>query len=694
MAGVIREYVFDNFSGGMASAVDPSDMPKNMAQECHNVDGAISPGRLRKAPGTQIYDFNGLLSNGKMPQNEKIISLHAFVYNEVWVGSEKVNRMKELVIIQVDGVHGLDWYELERTVGQDNWVLSDISPYYCGWDSAGTLIYSAGVFKGEYGVTRAGKVRWLEHGGILRAACGAFVNTDVAPSHPMFNKSDSFPIQWRYVNLWPIAADDPDDNRGMFKVFDYTSAQFGQCKYGEAGLWRGRSLPDYTPPLVITSFSTGQWAFDTYSNYGYLETAYILYAVLAEYDGHQIATLKSIPLESSHFVHQAGQAGYHSWTTKFKISIPKTANVPSCPDRLTALRVYRAPKLLGLIDPESPGSDQEAISFNDYDMVLRLGMKDGMEGLFGSTGAFSWAGGYWTIRIQVAASMEWYNANPSVTNLWQNMFVRFKIGDDYREYKIYDSLGIGHTGELGFYTDIRFAASYEAALDGTRPFTINARWYEDGTNYSIVFVDPNIVMDESPSWLVPDIPLSKMPKIECNYSKATVFKDRMLVWDVAYDDELKPKMLRYSYPINSIFAGFDIQPNFLNVPFVSANQIMGVHNYLDFALVFGKEKAYKYLILDDGISQQLIEFLWEGGIESMDSVCEIDGIIYFLGRLGSRKSLYRWIPSSGKWEDLGDRIKPTLDDFEAIPNMRFDLAVGLFIPHEKKYLLNMPVMSQ
>ena len=188
---------FKLFNRGQGDGLDTVDMSPSFAKRAINVDLTRKDGKISKAYGTELFTFGGLLDGGYLPNHEKIISIGSFVYNKVWDSGDRVNILIEHVIVQVDGEDGFNWYEFWRNVGTDIWVMVNDpdTPFKCGWDDNGDP-YATGSFEGNFGVTKAGRCRWLENNGVLRAACGAHMDIST-------DTSNSYPIQWRYINRMP-----------------------------------------------------------------------------------------------------------------------------------------------------------------------------------------------------------------------------------------------------------------------------------------------------------------------------------------------------------------------------------------------------------------------------------------------------------------------------------------------------------
>ncbi len=100
-----------------------------------------------------------------------------------------------------------------------------------------------------------------------------------------------------------------------------------------------------------------------------------------------------------------------------------------------------------------------------------------------------------------------------------------------------------------------------------------------------------------------------------------------------------------------------------------------------------KSPLFKYLIVSDGLTEVLLEQFWDVGIESIDSLEMIDGIIYFWGSRGDQISLYVWDGNSPPRE-IGALNKDVLDAALSEDFVRTDLVKGLYVPFEKKYLLS------
>lgn len=665
----------------MASSPDPNDLKPDLAQYALNIDTQTMPGALQKATGVSVYDFSDVLNNGQLPNGEHIVSVGRLVYNKVWDGDEKVNRLMELVVIQVDGDHGFDWYEIEREVGTENWILQHgENALFCGWDANGNRIYSNPEFEGQFGVTRAGKARWMEHNGVLRAACGAFINTDAIPAHPMYNKSDSFPLQWRYVNRWPI---DPavGEVKGYFKEYRADQTNVGHCLLGHSGLVRSVGLPDYTPPEIeLLTWDSTSWGttkvWPLFNDLGYV-SGVVKYVLLAEFDGHQIASQKAEPETNESLVLNTS---YYAWGSRIKITITDYATDGSFPKRLSAFRLYRSYQSTGVQIAGQPNATPTI--FPPYEQFARLDIKDGQEDLFVIDSIRSGAQFKWVPNRDIASEFP--------EGLLDDLTA--KVTDDTgTEYEC----NVDDTGAYNEWVFVTLDLPAAAEITNGNHYVLrfNSRWRVNGNNVEIYFVDFNLPQIIGvPSWIEPNTELDRLPPIECNYAKAVVFRERNYVVDVAFDDVLEPTMLRYSNATNDPLAGFDLFPKYL-IPAISKDdKIVAIANYLDFALILTKYKIFKYLIGSDGINELLAEQPWEIGIEAIDSFTVVNGISYFLGRSGGEVSLYVWNPS-GAPKNVGHAIRPTLDGILNAQNMHSEMATGLWLPKDKKYLLNLPIMN-
>jgi len=689
----MRSIKIDNYSGGMITAIDPLKLPYGAGQLAVNVDTERKPGSLCKCWGIKSATLGGLWP---VPNYEsvRILSKGRLVYNQVWDGSTKVNRLRELIVIQVENLpsgldHGLDWFEFEHTVGDTDWIipLAAQQPFFCDH-----IAGSSDAWQGAYGYTRAGKVRWLEHAGVLRGACGAFICNDESSSFN--NMSDSFPIQWRYVNRLPDADTDPTQNLGFFQCYDYSNANFGKCLWGFGKINRGRSLPNYNPESVFSiatnSYNNDVPYFYSHDNIGFLSSVQLQYSLLPVYDGHQISPSK---FESKKIYYPAYVDNFVGAVTKFYIEIPETSSGGyTIPERLTGYNLYRSHANLGLISDISPVSG-ETVNYGSYQIAQNIDSRIGIENIFNRRAQYLETGNAAHIEFYISFINDnayWNGAR----SLYKDLFIAYNDGTNDREYPITDSSVYWYAGTpAGMRMSIYFGSVGNTGLTAglEYEFAIHSRWYDTGSDtVKIAILDVNANLGEAPPYLLPDRALSEQPIVECNYGGAAIFKDRMLVYDVAHNDELKPDTLRYSYPVNSAFAGFDIQPFELIPPNIKKdNRIVGAFNYLDYAIILTEKMPfYKYLVEDSGI-EQVIELLWDFGLESIDSVKEHNGLLYFWGNRGDVKTICVWNPARNI-VDAGKFIRPDLDAVLAQEGVRSDLTKGVILPHENKYLICIP----
>jgi hypothetical protein len=661
MPAVEQYIVFDDFRGGQKDSVDPQNLPRDSAQSAWNVDFTRSKGTLCRAFGATEY--TGIIN--PLPSDLNILSLGRLVYNKVWDGNDKVNERWEMVVIQYDGDNGFDWYEAHRRVGATSWMLE--GPYHCGWDSNGNPTYSAPQFRGEWGVTKAGRVRWIEHSGVLRAACGSFIAPEGSTNE---NTSDSFPIQWRYINRYPADGDDP---QGFFQEYRYTSPNYGTCYLAEAGLWRGRSLPRYNPSLSYLD------KYQSISEMGFSSsnTTHFHYAAIPVFDGHQIGIMVDDPVN---FILPKYEESAWEWAFKLRISIPDYANEDSFPRRMSAIKIYRAWK--------QPRGSQPL--WGNYTEAAHIDIKDGSDVLWAYNGELEEASVVQgTMRVWLPQSHQIHD------DLFVGLYIRIYIDDDtYEEYEITDSSHPAPNYENLYITFTPPAANTGLVEGNDYAFEIYARWKPSGDDMILDFVDFNQVLGAAPPWILAGKEPDDQPEAECNYGAGTVFKDRLWVWDVAYDDVKSPGMLRFSNPVNAEFAGFDLFPNYI-IPSVPGDEnIVGVFNYLDYLLIFTRRRILRYLISADGSVDAIAELLWDVGCESIDSMREVNGIIYFFGRIGELRTLFVWNPNSGRPPiDIGELNRSTLDELLGYSGVNSEMAHGIYVPHEKKYILNIPVFE-
>ena len=692
-----------NFSGGMASNYDPADLIQKAGIYVNNADVGRQRGRLCKTYGTADFDFNGAWppEGGDPPD---VYSIGRMVYTKVWDNDVKVNTLKELIVLQLDcGENSLYWYELERTVGDDDWVLS--GPFACGWDDNFVPYqpyWTTGV-DGQWGVTKAGKIRWHEKDGVLRAACGAYIETD--ENHPEFNKSDSYPFQWRYINRYPGNPDIAKVN-GYFQNYDdfdtSSSHPVGHCQWHHAGFWRGRSIPDYTPSLSVVLNSAEHDIWQVHDKIGYQTSARLLYALLAEYDGHQIAPLKMEPLEKHDHYHSDNT---HTWTCKFKISIPKDdADDYEIPTRLTGYRFIASMIDMGIIGSGGGILGDVGYDYPPYVERARIDIKDGIEKVFGGEGYVRHDGATNTLLDFSIGTDQWaFEALTSTgdhTNFWKDFFVKIQIdADTYEEYKIDSSVGVNQTPGLPDAYRIRLAFNRLPTAQGGQladetwyKFEINSRWYAETSGSdeyaSIVFFDNGQTANETPSWVDVGSKVEDQPIVTCNPTQFIDYTERMFaVPDVALDDEIESLVLPYSNPVNDPFAGFDLFPNYIEVPTTKDDKIMGVGNHLDFLIIWTKYKIFRYLISGTGI--YLDELPWDVGLVSRDSLT-FDGDIWrFLGRKRDKISWYAY-DGENEPREIGEPIQDELSKILSAQHIEPDLAQSFNLPKEDKVLLSIP----
>lgn len=693
MRSLIKRVKFKDFSRGMMDTPDPGDIPTNSAQTCNNADFVRKAGKLSKSYGVSEYTFGDLWTSQK-----PILSMERFVYNKVWSSGDNINKPHEIVIVQVipssASLHFFEWYEFERPVDLSaGWTIS--GPFYIGYDEFYNYIWS-NEFKGEWGITWPGRINFTETSGVLRAGCGNFINEDENFSD--HNKSNAYPILWKYVNRYPREPipDSPDiEVNGFFKVFDDGDTLNGECLESYEGIWRGRSIPDFTPTLtLLDSDSPSQPSrWPTHDQFGYEETSRNLYAVLAEYDGHQIAPLKHEPAGSYCSISQDYQK---EWTTKLQIEIAggdgQAIQDYSFPKRLTALRFYRAAMSLGIIAPGYVQAHAPTAQYGPYEEIYRIDIRDGVENVFSGEGQFV-TGATYDCRAQFNISTS--NPDDIATDLWKDLFIRVDIGDDtFEEYRILWS-GAGTNAAWGYSGLIEFNLPVGSSIDPTAEenyhFSINSRWYYDDTagedNVKITLLDSNVPILDSPPWLVSGLELKNQPKVECNYTHSAIYKDRNFVWGSAFDDIIRPLMLRWSNEINHSHAGYDLFPNYLFPETTRDDEIVGVANHLDWMLIFTKRKLFKYMIQNS--SMVLAEQPWDVGVVAANSLRYYNGKFYFWGKQGEKTSLFVWDGESEP-KDIGKFNKKLITTMLNLPDSKPEWAMALPIPYEDKIIFNMP----
>lgn len=687
----VKTFKIRDFSGGEATNPDAGDQAGNTALEARNVDTTQFPGCLYKTTGATIYEFDGKLLDGLLPAGEEILSVGAMVYNKVWDGSVKVNRPTELVIVQVkDAAHDFSWYELERAVGSEEWTLSPPSapPYYMGWDHDSPFAAecwgspTTPIMEYLFGVSNAHsqRARWLSDRGVLRAALGNHLCESLDSSHPMFNKADSFPLQWRYVNRMPI---DPavDDVNGYFKDFDLNSTDYGKCVLGFEGLTRSIGFPDYTPPALIlvqneTTPPTTRKTWQCWNDMGY-QSAFIKYVLLAEYDGHQIGDLKRDPETIAEIV---TTLSYYTWVTKLSITITGLDPLETLfPRRLSGFRLYRSYQNLGVQTAGQVVSKAE--TYPSYDEIARFDIRDGLTNV-------------WNVDAICNTTYQFMFEHHTAENqvidddLLKDLFLRFTDDNgDVKEYPI-TSMTTPDPGWVKFNFNPTVTPSL--TIGNHYIVTINSRWYRHNLPWDYVkinFIDFNMTRGSAPPWIDPNTERTELPRIDCNYSQARIFKDQMWVSGVAYDDEKKPLMLRSSNPVNNPLAGFDIQPNYLIPAADEDDEIICVRPYLDFLLVGTKRKLFKYL-LSGGQMEVLAEMPWDTGVNAIDAYIEVDAVSYFVGRRGDRKILYVWIPD--RKPIALDKVRKEVEDILNAPDINLALTQAIPLLRDDKVLFSIP----
>jgi hypothetical protein len=675
---------FRNFDGGMMSAVDNDLRPPTAANLARNIDPYSRMGMMRKATGTSVYDFDGELPDGELPNNEQIISAGHLGYVKVWSddGNTQVNELWELVVLQINGDNNFDWYELTRKVDGGTWTLD--GPYMCNLDPLESDFFSIE----KWGATKVGRIRWTEKDGVLRAACGAHVSTA--------GVSDSYPMQWRYINRHPIADTDPNKNLGFFKIFDSTDANVGECLHSFHGLWRGRSLPDYTPPAItIVSNGIGDTFFFSHDNLGYFNANRMQYALLTELDGHQICGLKLDPVGNYRYPTPGlvqDDSGY-SWVTKIKLTIDEDADIVyALPERVTGFRLYRS--YVQCVFTESgpaPTGIQGAMS--KYGEIARIDIRDGVEQVVNAVANLTDEGtDVWKAKWAVGWQEGNINAPDRIEDIWKDMFLKIQISDTVsEEYKI-TSCEISEEAGVGNFMNIFITATGTTMVTATNyPISINSRWYDNGSDQvEIVLIDTNIETMDSPPWLVQGVELVNQPKIECNYSKSIITKGRNLVVGIAYDDKIERIIARSSYPIGHPFAGFDLFPVDVSPELRSDDEIMGAAVALDRVYLFGKNKIIQRMITDDGI-ELLGELPWDIGLASIDGLFEFNSKWCFIGNERGKTSIYIW-DGVGRPIPVGDRIADFIETILVLPANNIELSKVYYLPKDRKYIVSIPYM--
>lgn len=678
----IKRIKFDDFSKGMMDSPDPGNLPSNAAQECNNVDLNRKPGSLCKAFKPEEYNFTGVWTG-----QGQIISASRFVYHQDWEGAEPVSKDIEMVVIQVvpsSIYHLFEWYEIKRTIDVTNWEIS--GPFYIGYDETTYEYTWSTEFKGDWGITWPGPIFWHEENGVLRAACGGYINDN--ESFDDYSISNSYPIQWRWVSRWPKDPGTQDfEVNGFFEVFDNADPEYGNCLDGYLGIWRGRSIPDFTPTLTLVENSAGtqsnRWV--THDQFGYLNSTRNLYVALAEYDGHQIAPLKHEPTNSYVWVEEGNEKEY---TTKHQIEVTKNSQTLEYefPKRLTAFRFYRASMNLGEKSEGAALVYAAGAQYGPFEEIYRVDIKDGVESVYSGEGKFTnISGTSWKVEFVIAVG----SAADVSEDVWKNLFVKVDLGDGtYEEYQIDDSDSYdGGDANYGrFYFTV--GASTGIASLSTYAFTVNSRWYYDSSSESvkIQLLDNNLPVQDSPPWLVPGKELDNQPKIECNYTKCAVYKDRLLAWGLYFDDIYEPLMIRMSNEINHPFAGYDIQPNYFYVNSTEDDVIKFAAKHLDWWFIFTKYKIFKYLISDSNMI--LAEQPWDIGLLSDKGIAYQNGLFYFWGREGDYISYYIY-DGENKPVDVG-RINRNLVTTMMQGSVKTDWAAVMPIPYEGNVLFNMP----
>lgn len=681
-----RQYSITDFSRGMASNPDPADIEANAAILVRNGDLSQFPGCLSKDTGVSRYDFGGALPNGSLPENEEIMSVGCFTYNKVWSGSDKVNKKYEVVVFQFRGEHDFDWYETQREVGMENW--EELVKYFCGYvyDSINgwTAEYSQPEFEGAWGVSNDHDlpVRWNAHNGVLRAAMGSHIllADQQQPNHPMENKSDSFPLQWRYVNRFP-ADSAIDEVNGYFKMYDNRLSYNGNCLAEYAGVVRGVGLPDYTPPAMVLLQSGGlipnTWKL--WNGMGYT-SATIKYVLVPIYDGHQIGAQKAEAVLCNKIQGTGAEERYHTWGTKIQITITDFADI-NFPKRLTGFLLCRSHIEYGLIEESA---NITSTIMPPYDIIAHIDIKDGVENLYSDNGkltSLTTAMGVFKIKVEYDDLLA-----IEADNL-KNLTVKFTDDNGLvKEFPIETTnLNQGYLyiyylsdGTLGYVTVGKYYA-----------ITINSRWTHSVNNTVLTFFDMNHAAGFAPFWLDPNKVLADQPKADCNYGAIEIFKERTFFTDIAFDDEKRREMLRFSFPTNHTFAGLDLAPNYLIPPIGHDDKIVGVRNHLDFLLVCTNRGFFKYLMTESGVDA-IAELIWDSGLASIDAYQEVDGISYFMGKRGGKTWAYVWNPS-GQPKPLA-HIRSTIEGFLANGAQVDDIRVVPLLG-ENNVLFSFPVIT-
>jgi hypothetical protein len=682
-------FAIKNFSGGMATNPDAGDLSPNIAREARNVDLTKSPGCLRKSTGSKIFDPNNQLFNGRLESGDQILSVGQMTFNRVWAAESKINRPSELLVIQVKGSKGFDWYELERSLetgGQ--WFIE--GPFYCGWDDLSPYdkMSNAPNFIEEFGVSDCHDrpAKWLSDKGVLRAALGDFMYDGGEQLHPMFNKSDSFPLQWRYVNRQPKTPVSEEEVNAYFKRYDSAHPQDGWCLHEFADLVRGVGLPDYTPDLEIVDSPTGgtphTWHLG--NNFGYAN-ANVKYAILAEYDGHQVADLKVDPFTIGETV---SADPYYTWGTKLRLTIRDYEDGAAFPKRLSGFRLYRSHQNLGIQAAGEPALAPSLLP--PYQEIARFDIQDGYANVINLDAIFL---NFETIGSNTYARFKYfYLVHPSQNidvDFYKDLTAKFTDDNDADyESDIYSSSGGIGIEWIFIYVKV---PTPNPSLTYERHYTlqVNSRWRQSATNVVLDFIDLNQPTSAAvPNWIDPNKARDELPRIDCNYSQARIFADTMWVTGVNYDDEKRQFTIRYSHRVNDPLAGFDLQPRYINISADYDEKLVGIRPHHDFLLVGTKRRLFKYLLLGDGTVEVLAEQPWDSGVNSIDAYAEVDGVSYFIGKRGDRSILYVWEPNS-KPRPL-DHIRDKLETILAMPDIDLDAAQVMPILRDDKVLFSIP----
>lgn len=586
---------------GMLSQIDPLDIPKEFCNMLSNANFYRDIGIIRKRYGFEPHEVNYNIPVGLTD----VISLGFLTYTQVWVGGDLVNNQIGRLIAQVKGIHGFDFFWREYDFDTGTWGEWEPLP----GDPAQL----------DSGETKADRVRWTPYAGILRGAAG--------------NYSDSNAIWIGYIDR------SSQDNNGYFANYNFDPSNpygGGVDAIDFTGVHSSPANPDYLYDLVVANpfgtinfgltAVTSKFSMGTIADY---KNRISRYRVSVELDGHQEGHFLDHIAIQEHF---GSDEGTKKYLDRVSIAVAGAGMWDNLTYRISGFKIYESQSL---IDAETPSAESDPIGR----LVGRIDARNGGDANFQFTfkAKYRNSAGYSNaFSIEDTDYPDIFSSDSD--DLFNNMYLDIHLTDGVESHNITDC-----SKTTGIFVIQLNEGSSNLTDNQEYTVTVVPRWYESAGSYYVTLLikgDNSGISSPYNQTILKysDYDVEDIWPGTINHKHSIIFEDRHLIGDVYYDGREMPLRVFYSNPVNHLYAGHDIFPNYFDIVSGRGDRVMGFGQILNVLSIFTKHKILRYTF-SEGIPH-LQETPFEIGLVSHDSLIEYNGLYYFLGRRGITLNVY------------------------------------------------------